>query len=61
MRIDLRTKLEALWIMFTFVLLAYLMVQVGQTERKVLKYIVCPDGQDNCTPYEPHEVKVIYE
>jgi len=28
---------------------------------KEIDYIVvCPDGQNNCTRYEPHEVKVYY-
>jgi len=33
----------------------------GATERRVKLYVVCPDGTDNCTPYQPHEVKVVYE
>jgi len=34
---------------------------VGTAEKSVMLYVVCPDGSDNCTPYQPHEVKVVYE
>ena len=34
---------------------------VGDAGKTVKMYIVCPDGTDNCTPYQPHEVKLGYE
>ena len=29
-------------------------------DRDPVRYIVCPDGQNQCIPYLPHEVKPIY-
>ena len=36
------------------------LVAKPKTNRKVIRYIVCPDGDDRCTPYQPHEVKPMY-
>ena len=61
MSLRLKEKMLALLTMFTYVLLVFgLALALGSTEREVVRYVVCPDGQDTCTPYEPHEVKVIY-
>ena len=61
MSLKLKEKMLALLTLFTFALLVFgLALALGQTEKEVVRYIVCPDGQDTCTPYEPHEVKVIY-
>jgi hypothetical protein len=56
MKLDLRTKLEALLITFTCALLVYI-----ATDWTPVRYVVCPDGTNECTPYQPHEVKVFYE
>ena len=29
--------------------------------KEVEFYVVCPYGEDTCTPYHPYEVKVIYK
>jgi hypothetical protein len=61
MSLKLKEKMRTLLAIYTFALLVSGVVYaLGQTEKKVVRYIVCPDGQDTCTPYEPHEVKVIY-
>ena len=61
MKLDLRAKLEALLITFTCALLVYTVTGDGSTERTPVRYVVCPDGTNECTPYQPHEVKVFYE
>ena len=61
MSLRLKEKMLALLTLFTFALLVFgLALALGSTEKEVVRYVVCPDGQDTCTPYEPHEVKVIY-
>ena len=61
MSLGLKEKILALLTMFTCVLLVFgLALALGSTKKEAVRYIVCPDGQDECTPYEPHEVKVIY-
>jgi hypothetical protein len=50
----------------TFVLLLPAVLVIGilvatNSGSKEIDYIVvCPDGQNNCTRYEPHEIKVFY-
>ena len=65
MDVNLREKFLALTVecLFVCVLLALLFGASTNTTntKEVDRYIVCPDGQDTCTPYEPHEVKVIYK
>ena len=61
MMLDLRAKLEALLITFTCALLVYIVTADGLTDRTPVRYVVCPDGTNKCTPYQPHEVKVFYE
>ena len=33
----------------------------GLLNRQVDYYVVCPEGQNNCTRYDPSEVKVYYK
>lgn len=30
-------------------------------DREPIRYVVCPEGQNQCIPYSPSEVKVIYK
>ena len=47
---------------YALLLTTVLLTSTSTSETKEVKqYIVCPDGQDTCTPYHPHEVKVIYQ
>ena len=60
MSLDLHVKLTALLLVYS--LLATLSILTPIFEPKeVERYIVCPDGTDQCVPYSPHEVKVIYK
>ena len=60
MSLNLHVKLTALLLVYS--LLATLSILKPTSElREVERYIVCPDGADQCVPYLPHEVKVIYK
>jgi hypothetical protein len=65
MNVNLREKFLALTIVFLFACALQALLYGTSTNttniKEVDRYIVCPDGQDTCTPYEPHEVKVIYK
>ena len=35
---------------------------IASCESRVIDYIVvCPEGENNCTRYEPHEIKIYYK
>ena len=65
MNVNLREKFLALTVVCLFACALQALLYGTSTNttstKEVDRYIVCPDGQDTCTPYEPHEVKVIYK
>ncbi len=63
MTLNLHAKLTALLLVYALLLTITLIWPLDATSgaKEVEYYVVCPDGQDNCTPYQPHEVKVVYK
>ena len=46
------------------VAIAYVVVVANfgvRCDKEVSRYIVCPDDSNECTPYLPREIKVIYK
>lgn len=63
MTLNLREKLTALLAVYALLLTCTLpLIWTDTSETKEVEfYIVCPYGEDTCTPYHPYEVKVIYK
>ena len=60
MSLNLHVKLTALLLVYSLLVTLSLLTPTSET-KEVERYIVCPDGTDQCVPYSPHEVKVIYK
>ena len=60
MTLNLHAKLTALLLVYSLLVTLSLLTSTSEI-KEVERYIVCPDGTDQCVPYSPHEVKVIYK